>query len=154
MGTLPSWGFTYFTKQSLSGMLLYELKLFVCYPPFTSNKSDLAGERAQDKGRWVEAAPSGLPVVSWKVLNNAALLVTEPPGKHELDGEQTELLNLLPAATLYTRSTATVVLLKHPCLIRTALKKNMVVGTSHAHCSALRTRKLWIHDAVISVSVH
>lgn len=159
-GTLPIWGFTYFTKQSFSGTLLYALKLLVrCYPsppppPFTSNKSDLAGEQGRDKGRWIEAAPSGLPAVSWKVLNNTALLVTEPTGKHELDGEQTEVLNLLPAATPHTCSTATVVLLQHPRLIRTASKKNMVIWTAHAHCSALHIRKLWIHDTVTSVSVH
>lgn len=123
-------------------------------PPFTSNKSDLAGEQGRDKGRWIEAAPSGLPAVSWKVLNNTALLVTEPTGKHELDGEQTEVLNLLPAATPHTCSTATVVLLQHPRLIRTASKKNMVIWTAHAHCSALHIRKLWIHDTVTSVSVH
>lgn len=78
-------------------MLLYALKLFVCNPPFTSNKSDLAAQQIQDKGRQTEVAFSGLLAVSWKVLNKAPLLVTEPAGKHELDGEQTEVLNPFPA---------------------------------------------------------
>lgn len=81
--------------------------------PLTSNKSDLAGELAQDKGRWNEASRSDLPAVSWKVLNKAILLLTEPRGKHELEEEQTEALSLLPAVTTHTCSTATVVLCKH-----------------------------------------
>lgn len=34
----------------------------------------LQGELAQDKGSWNEASPSGLPAVTWKVLNKASLL--------------------------------------------------------------------------------
>lgn len=95
------------------GMLLHALKLFVCNPPFTSNKSDLAGEQALDKGRWNAAPPLGLPAVSWNFLNKAALLVTEPTGKHELDEEQTGVLNLLPDLMLHPCSTATVVRYLH-----------------------------------------
>lgn len=74
-GMPPSWGFTYFTKQSLSGMLLYALELLLSNPPppFTFNKSDCAAEQTQDKGRENEA---GLLAVSWKYLNKTQLVIT------------------------------------------------------------------------------
>lgn len=45
-------------------------------PPslFASNKSNLAGELARDKGSWNEAPPTGLPAVTWKVMSKALLL--------------------------------------------------------------------------------
>lgn len=93
-------------------------------PPSLPTSQTLQQIRLRTKG--ARRLPQVHLRLAENVWNKAALLVTEPSGKQELEQEQTKVRDLM---TPHTCSTATVVLLKRPLLIRTSslLKNNMVM---------------------------
>lgn len=124
---------------------------FCTIPPSLPTSQTLQEIRLRTKG--ARRLPQVYLRLAENVWNKAALLVTEPSGKQELEQEQTKVLDLM---TPHTCSTATVVLLKRPLLIRTSslLKNNMVMWmlahplpvTVHLHTHAhihTHTSTLW-----------
>lgn len=84
---------TFHTAVIFRNAFLMSSKCLCTIPLWLPTSPTLQESRFRTKGRWKEEPPSGSPAVSWKVLNKAALLVTKPAGKHELDREQIEALN-------------------------------------------------------------
>lgn len=143
----------FFAKQSFSGLrnALFVPSICLCtIPPSLPTSQTLQEIRLRTKG--ARRLPQVYLRLAENVWNKAALLVTEPSGKQELEQEQTKVLDLM---TPHTYSTATVALLKRPLLIRTSslLKNNMVMwmlahpmlvtAHSHTHTRAHAHTLLW-----------